>query len=36
MAAGAAVGVAVKNGTTLRDVDMKELQSVLRREGFVL
>ncbi|MBE6778863.1 MAG: FAD-dependent oxidoreductase [Ruminococcaceae bacterium] len=35
-AAGAAVGVAVKNGTTLRDVDMKELQSILRREGFVL
>lgn len=35
-AAGTAVSVAVKNGTTLRDVDIKELQSVLRSEGFVL
>lgn len=35
-AAGAAISVAVKNGTTLRGVDMKELQSILRSEGFVL
>ncbi len=35
-AAGAAVSVAVKNGTTLRGVDIKELQSILRSEGFVL
>ena len=35
-AAGAAVSVAVKNNTTLRGIDIKELQSVLRNEGFVL
>ena len=35
-AAGAAVSVAVKNKTTLRGVDIKELQSILRNEGFVL
>lgn len=35
-AAGAAVSVAVKNNTTLRGVDIKELQSILRSEGFVL
>lgn len=35
-AAGAAISVAVKNNTTLRDVDIKELQSILRSEGFVL
>lgn len=35
-AAGAAVSLAVKNSTTLRNVDIKELQSILRSEGFVL
>lgn len=35
-AAGAAISVAVKNGTTLRGVDIKDLQSTLRSEGFVL
>jgi hypothetical protein len=35
-AAGAAVSVAVKNNTTLRGVDVRELQSILRNEGFVL
>lgn len=35
-AAGAAVSVAVKDNTTLRGVDIKELQSILRSEGFVL
>jgi len=35
-AAGAAISVARKNGTTLRDVDIRELQSILRSEGFVL
>jgi len=35
-AAGAAVSVAVKNHTTLRGVDIKELQSILRSEGFIL
>lgn len=35
-AAGAAVSVAVKNNTTLRGVDIRELQSILRNEGFVL
>ncbi len=35
-AAGAAVSVAVKNGTTLRGLDIKDVQSILRSEGFVL
>jgi len=35
-AAGAAIGVAAKNSTALHDVDIKELQSILRSEGFVL
>lgn len=35
-AAGAAVSVALKNHTTLRGVDIRELQAVLRSEGFVL
>ena len=35
-AAGAAASIAVKKGTTLRDIDIKELQSILRSEGLVL
>jgi len=35
-AAGAAASIAVKKGTTLRDIDIKELQSILRSEGFIL
>ena len=34
--AGAAASIAVKKGTTLRDIDIKELQSILRSEGLVL
>lgn len=35
-AAGAAVSLAVKDGTTLRGVDIQKLQSILRSEGYVL
>ena len=35
-AAGAAVSVAVKNGTDLPDVDMAELQTILKAEGFMI
>ena len=32
-AAGAAVGLSVKNKTTVREIDVKELQSVLKKNG---
>lgn len=35
-AAGAAVSVAVKNGTDLPGVDMTELQTILKSEGFMI
>lgn len=35
-AAGAAVSVAVKNGTDLPNVDMAQLQTILRSEGFMI
>ncbi len=35
-AAGAAAGVAIQSNTSLRDIDIKELQSILRSEGFLL
>lgn len=35
-AAGAAVSVAVKNGTDLPDVDIAQVQQILRSEGFVI
>lgn len=35
-AAGAAISVALKNGSTLPQVDIKELQEVLRSEDFVI
>ncbi len=35
-AAGAAVSVAVKNGTDLPNVDMAELQTILKSEGFLI
>lgn len=35
-AAGAAISVAVKSGTTLRGVDIKAVQTILRSEGFVI
>ncbi len=33
-AAGTAVAVAIKNNTNVRDVDIKQLQNILRSEGF--
>lgn len=35
-AAGTAASLAVKNQTTSRDVDIKQLQTILRAEGFVI
>lgn len=35
-AAGTAVYVAIKNKTSVRDVDVKQVQEILRNEGFVL
>ena len=35
-AAGTAVYVAIKNKTSVRDVDIKQVQEILRNEGFVL
>lgn len=35
-AAGAAVSVAVKNGTDLPEVDMAQLQTILKSEGFMI
>lgn len=35
-AAGTAASIAKKNGTDLRSVDIKEVQTVLRNEGFII
>lgn len=35
-AAGTAVSVAKKNGTTVRDVDVAEVREILKKEGFTL
>lgn len=35
-AAGAAISLAVKNGVSPREIDVHELQNILRSEGFVL
>ncbi len=35
-AAGTAVAIAKKNGTDLRNVDVKEVQSLLKKEGFAI
>ena len=35
-AAGTAVSVAAKNGTTVRNVNIGEVQAILREEGFLI
>ena len=35
-AAGTAVAIAKKNGTNVRNADVKQVQQILKKEGFIL